>query len=112
MKVLEDENASLRRRLDSVELELARSEQYRRLNSLRVSDIPEKSEEKTDALVMALSKSVGANFSLDDVDRPHRVGKPSGPSYKPPDILIKFESIVPDKNCTANVVSSNQMVAT
>ena len=51
-------------------------EQYSRRSCLRISGIAEKSNEDTTRVVIDLADRCGANISIQDIDRSHRVGRP------------------------------------
>ena len=63
-------------------------EQYSRRNTLLISGIPEESNESTDTHVLELASDLNVNLFSHDIDRSHRVGKPS--STKTRDIIVKF----------------------
>lgn len=87
------ENATLKERNQSYEAKIDDLEQYSRRNSLRVSGINESKNENTDDLIIKLSDAVGAEITLSEIGRSHRVGKPNpGRPDKPRDILVKFVS--------------------
>lgn len=81
-------------------------EQYSRRMCLRLSGIPETSNENVSELVLDFAKRVGADVGPSDIDRAHRVGKPTtirtntdtvngrnGTNAQPPqgrEIIIKF----------------------
>ena len=48
---------------------------------LRITGIKEETGESTDDIVLNMAKALGANISVSDLDRSHRVGKPNP---KPP----------------------------
>ena len=68
-------------------------EQYSRRNNLRIScSVKENSNENTDNIVTdIIAKDLGVNIDINEIDRSHRVGKPSG-NGKPRTILVKFIS--------------------
>ena len=57
---------------------------------MRVAGVKENTSENTDVLVIDLSRAIGAEISLDDIERSHRVGKPK--VGRPRDIIVKFVS--------------------
>jgi len=72
-------------------------EQYQRRNNLRVFGIEESDGEDTDQLLLDLFKDkLNVDVQLADIDRSHRVGKPSTPgtngAVKPRAIIVKFTS--------------------
>ena len=89
---VESENSTLRERVQQLELEADRAQQYSRRNCLRVSGLPEAQSENTDDIILDMAKAAGANLSLEEIDRSHRVGKPKAPNARPRDIIVKFIS--------------------
>lgn len=85
---LTKENVELTARVSKLESALDESEQYSRRNSLRVSNIKEDSSENTDEIVLNIANELNVEMSPNDIDRSHRVGKPS--PTKTRDILVKF----------------------
>ena len=96
VSTLESENDFLRKRVNQLENSLDAAEQYSRRNNLRISGLPESPNESTDDLVLAMSSAIGANVSLEEIDRSHRVGaknhKSGGNNPKPRDVIVKFVS--------------------
>jgi len=91
-QVLLDENRMLRDRVTDLELGMDASEQYSRRNNVRIFGVPESVDpkESTDDIVLNLCKSLGADMSIQEIDRSHRTGKPGG--RKPRPIIVKFTS--------------------
>lgn len=85
-----EENASLRARIELLELQADIQEQYSRRECLRISGVGENSGENTDDIVMDLCTSIQADISIDEIARSHRIGKQNG--KKPRDIIVKFTS--------------------
>ena len=85
---LTKENIELTKRVTKLESAIDDSEQYSRRNSLRVSNVKEDSDENTDQIVLSIANELNVDISPNDIDRSHRVGKPS--TSKPRDILVKF----------------------
>ena len=92
---LKTENSNLKTKVDELEKKVATNEanidsleQYRRRNTLRISGIPEDAIESTDTKVLDLAGDLNVNLFSHDIDRSHRVGKPS--STKTRDIIVKF----------------------
>ena len=98
---LEEENGKLRSRVTALEVKLDKAEQYSRRNCLRLSGIKEKDGESVDSTVMEIANAIGANLSLVQVDRTHRLGKKKD-SGKPRDIIIKFASYRSRQKVLAN----------
>lgn len=104
IKTLESENvtlketvAKLEERLEKVEDEQDRAQQYSRRNCLRLSGIKETPTENTDQIILDVAKAVDATITLDDIERSHRLGPPrpsgiNGNRPKPRDIIVKLVS--------------------
>ena len=95
IRILSDENAQLKRRVEELEMKVDRADQYSRRNCLRVAGIPETEGESVDEKVLEMATAVEADISINDIDRSHRLGKlrrTSEQSAKPRDIIIKFTS--------------------
>ena len=80
-------------------------EQYSRRSCLRISGIVEKNNEDTTRFVLDLADRCGADISIQDIDRSHRVGRPIAQeegdfgisdepqrSTKTHEIIVKFQS--------------------
>lgn len=97
-KSLENKVAELEERLLVAETKQDRSDQYSRRNFLRISGIPEQMGESTDQIVLDVAEAVGAQLSIDEIDRSHRSRpiKPTtnggNPNPRPRDIIVKFIS--------------------
>lgn len=50
-------------------------EQYSRRSCLRISGVQENDNEDVSKIVLDIARQVGADISLQDIDRTHRVGK-------------------------------------
>lgn len=89
---LKEENGHLKERLNQLETNYDRQEQYSRRNSLRVAGISEENPENktTDELIIDLAAEADITLTINDIDRSHRVGKRK--PDKPRDILVKFTS--------------------
>ncbi len=85
---LETENKSLRTRVQTLEDQIDKTDQYSRRNCIRLSGVAEIQGESVDDKVMDIIESIGADVPLDYVDRAHRLGKPM-PNV-PRDIIVKF----------------------
>ena len=98
IKKLQKENKDLLERVAKLEIRADVAEQYSRRNCLRIAGVPENEAEDTDTYMIDLSKAIGADVTLDDIERSHRVGKPpSTVSFservnRPRDIIVKFAS--------------------
>ena len=94
------ENGELKRRLmerdeevDSLGDQVDHLAQYSRRNSCRVYGYPEAKDgesENTDAIIVKIAEAIGSDTFLDQIDRSHRVGRPS--IDKPRPIIVKFTS--------------------
>ena len=98
---LENENKTLKSRVSDLEAKLDdaneaqdKANQYSRRNCLRISGLKESSQEDTDAIILDVAKTIGAEITLGDIDRSHRLGRPSNTQKngKPRDIIVKFTS--------------------
>ena len=87
---LKKENSTLNSRVQKLESAAEAAEQYSRRNCLRVSGIGENTFENTDALVLKMAATVEADITLDEIDRSHRIGKPT--LGKTRDIIVKFST--------------------
>ncbi|WAR16174.1 hypothetical protein MAR_030768, partial [Mya arenaria] len=98
VSTLETKISAIEEKINNLSVDNDKSNQYSRRNCLRVSGIEEAEGESTDKIVIDLIKAIGAEVSLDQIDRIHRLGKPRtmGPSQpankRPRDIIIKFAS--------------------
>ena len=87
---LEKENKDLRERVEKLEAKADAAEQYSRRNCLRIAGVPENQAADTDGYVLDLSRAIGAEIALTDIERSHRVGRPSAGRTR--DIIVKFAS--------------------
>ena len=87
---LEKENMDLRDRVEKLEAKADAAEQYSRRNCLRIAGVPEDQAADTDRYVLDLSRAIGEEIVLTDIERSHRVGKPSLGRTR--DIIVKFAS--------------------
>ena len=104
--ILKSENDDLRAKISTLETSVDANEQYSRRNCIRISGIDESSDEKTDAIVLSMAKSLNCDIQLEEIDRSHRVGKSTprtttnnnGHASTTPaqrrtrDIIVKFSS--------------------
>ena len=95
---LEVENSQLRFRVDLLESKVDKTEQYSPRNCLRLSGINETDAKSIDNKVMEIANALGADISLEEIDRSHRLGKQKD-SGRPWDIIIKFTSY---RSCTVS----------
>lgn len=84
-------NESLNNRVQSLEIAADAAEQYSRRNCVRVSGVPESSDEFTDNLVLGIADAIGININMEEIDRSHRIGKPR-PNSKRRDIIVQFST--------------------
>ena len=87
-KDLQVTNASLTARVALLEAQADQAEQYSRRNCLRISGVPEKTEENTDNIVLSIANDIDSDIRLKDIDRSHRVGNPK--TKKTREIIVKF----------------------
>ena len=85
---LAHENRELRSRVLQLEQNADAAEQYSRRNCLRLSGLPEQSNENTDSAVLKICETLKVPMDVRDIDRSHRIGKPS--TAKPRQVIIKF----------------------
>ncbi|KAH3801119.1 hypothetical protein DPMN_154765 [Dreissena polymorpha] len=71
---LECENKVLKDQIFELQVQTDRAEQYSRRNCLRVSGIPETEKVDTDGIILKMGNDLGANLSIDEIDRTHRLG--------------------------------------
>lgn len=83
---LESENDKLRLQLDDLE-------QYGRRSLVRFSGFPEKERENTTDTVLQATAACGINLDPAEVERSHRVGKPSPTLSKPRQIIMRLRSV-------------------
>ena len=89
IKVQNDKNKALQKRIDNVEFVLDKQEQYSRRNCLLIHGVPEEQNEKTDIKVTEMCKEdLGITLNRMDIDRSHRIG--AGGGNKPRPIIMKF----------------------
>lgn len=90
VSTLEKENKDLRERIEKLEAKADAAEQYSRRNCLRIAGVPENEAADTDSYVLDLSRAIGAEIALTDIERSHRVGRPS--TGRTRNIIVKFAS--------------------
>lgn len=90
IKSLQKENAELKAKIEILEAKVDNAEQYSRRNCLRIAGVPEDQQENTDEYVTKLTKDLGVDVELNDIERSHRVGRPRALG-RPRDI-VKFVS--------------------
>ena len=90
VSTLEKENQDLRERVEKLEAKADAAEQYSRRNCLRIAGVPENEAADTDSYVLDLSRAIGAEIALTDIEGSHRVGRPS--TGRTRDIIVKFAS--------------------
>ena len=96
---LEDQVNQMTDVMNQMKIDQDNTEQYSRRMCVLISNVPEKTGESTDNQVMEVVKKSGANISLHDIDRSHRIMRknPDPDSTpiqrsKPRDIVVKFLS--------------------
>ena len=86
---LKEEVSTLKGRVEILEKESDDQEQYSRRNCILVHGLEENKDEITDDLVASFIKNkMDIDLSVNDIDRSHRIGKPSPRKIRP--IIIKF----------------------
>lgn len=91
---LSSENKELKTRVADLEAKVDAAEQYSRRNCLRVAGVPEPTNgqtENTDEYIVNLTRDLGVEVELNDIERSHRIGKPRALG-RPRDIIVKFVS--------------------
>ncbi|KAJ8305667.1 hypothetical protein KUTeg_016212 [Tegillarca granosa] len=88
INTLKQENEVLRSENNELKLCVDDLEQYGRRNAIRLSGIPEKSDENTDNIVIDIASKIGIQVRDDDISRSDRSGKPG--QNRPRQILVKF----------------------
>ena len=91
-KDLQDTNASLTARVSLLEAQADQAEQYSRRNCLRISGVPEMSDENTDNIVLSIANDIDSDIRLHHIDPSHRVGNPKKTRETPREILVKFST--------------------
>lgn len=92
---LENENAVLKKRVTSLETALDNAKQHSRRNCIKIAGVPETTELSTDDYICNLAQAINVDFTIDDIDRSHRLGKPytgADQRTKPRDFIVKFIS--------------------
>ena len=93
ISALEQENVALKDQVGKLETAMDSADQYSRRDCLTISGIPVVENENTDALVMELARAIDVDLDIEQIDRTHRLGRPSArdsPRNKPRAIIIKF----------------------
>ena len=90
IQTLENKCAAFETRLADLDSRVDHGEQYSRRESVRITGIPEKTNEDVENIVMKLGEAIGADILPDMIDRAHRVGpfKPTNATPRP--IICKF----------------------
>ena len=89
IKNLTEKNKELKKKIEDLEIEQDRQEQYSRQNCLLLHGIEENKKENTDSLVTEnIKKNTGIELSDFDIDRCHRFRKPKPNKLRP--IIVKF----------------------
>ena len=85
---LKNENKLLKDDISDIRMHHDELEQYSRRTCVRIGNIRETEGESTDDIVLDVCKKSGADISIHDIDRSHRVGKLK--SGKKREIIVKF----------------------
>lgn len=83
---------SLKQEVTDMAIKIDELEQYTRRNSVRITGIPETEGESCESIVLKLANEtlqLDPPLELNDIDRTHRVGRPTGDS-SPRSIILKF----------------------
>lgn len=88
-------NHNMEKRLMRLEADNDALEQYSRRNTVRISGLPEESNEDTDGIVLKVAQELDVPMTLSDIDRSHRVGRmddnrAGGGRRRSRDIIVKF----------------------
>lgn len=96
-EVLSKENKALKESMVQMEGKIMKleqtaddCEQYSRRNSIRITGIPESSNEETDKIVLDMAHDLDVQLNLADIDRTHRVGRIREGRKRA--ILVKFST--------------------
>jgi len=76
-------------------------EQYTRQNSIRITGVPESTNENTDDIIIDISTAIGASLKKEMIDRSHRVG-PKSQDSRPRAIIVKLVSFRAKQALTMN----------
>ena len=87
---LKEENSQLRKDLNKACANHDELEQYSRRTCVRIGNVRESEGESTDDIVLNVCQKSGANISINDIDRSHRVGKHKQGKHR--EIIVKFVS--------------------
>ena len=84
----------LKSKLNHSEMSINKVEQYSRRECLEINVVPEKPNENTDEIVIAVAKKAGLTISSKDISVSHRVGRLQNNSSKRqhPTIIAKFST--------------------
>ena len=90
---LKKQNTELTARVNALESQADKAEQYSRRNCRRVSGFDEKEKGNTDRIILCMAANIGSDLRIhvQDLDRSHRVGNPNNTKRtRPLDIIVKF----------------------
>ena len=107
---LEEETQQLRSRVRSLEEKAEKSEQYSKLNRLRLSGILETADESVDVKVLEVAEAIGSDLVIKEIDRKHRLGRPKGSQGVGSPIIIKFASYTSRQKMMRNEAKLKQTV--
>ena len=92
---------SLSTRVTRVESENNALEQYTRLNSIRISGIPEIDSENTVEIVFKIADKLNSHIGSSDIDRSHRIGNPkTGGRHRY--IIVNLRRIMPGREYSSS----------
>ena len=78
---LKEENEKLRTRVYNLKSATEAAEQYSRRNSLRVTGVRETEHENTDTIILDMTRALGVEMDITEIDRSDRVGKRKSPNH-------------------------------
>ena len=91
IKNLEENVSVMNKKVENLEIEIDKYEQYSRRNCLLVHGIVETNDEVTDDLVIeTVSTKMNIEISLADLDLTHRIGKKKPGQNEPRPIIVKL----------------------
>ncbi len=61
----------------ALEAKADKAEQYSRQNCIQLSGIIEERDANTDNIVLGIAKDLGVDLNIAEIDRSHRLGKPT-----------------------------------
>lgn len=88
VRLLKEENVTLKKELEEVKQQQNESDQYNRRATLEIQGVPEKNGENVSTIVTEIGNALGMNINNENIDACHRLGKKSG--ERPRTIIVKF----------------------